>query len=175
MTSSKNVNNYRLQQQTRFKNNKVNKLIATGSRTGAEYVSVNEDIANTGSYKKDDTVAVIFDKPVENLVYYRKTGKALSKDASVAKAGNEILKAIKAGAIVVTDIKTHRTSKKGKQRDLLSKFMIDAGYRETKVGNGIWKPASEIKSEPKAGNEILKAVKVGALRGAVVLVWAFLA
>lgn len=27
--------------------------------------------------------------------------------------------------------------------------MIDAGYRETKVGNGIWKPASEIKAEPK--------------------------
>lgn len=149
LTSSKNVNNYRLQQQTRFKNNKVNKLIATGSRTGAEYVSVNEDIANTGSYKKDDTVAVIFDKPVENLVYYKKNGKALSKDASVAKAGTEILKAIKAGATVITDIKSHRTSKKNSHRDLLSKFMIDSGYRETKVGNGIWKPASEIKAEPK--------------------------
>ena len=149
LTSSKNVNNYRLQQQTRFKNNKVNKLIATGSRTGAEYVSVNEDIANTGSYKKDDTVAVIFDKPVENLVYYKKNGKALSKQSDVAKAGTEILKAIKAGATVITDIKSHRTSKKNSQRDLLAKFMIDAGYRETKVGNGIWKPASEIKAEPK--------------------------
>lgn len=149
ITSNKGMNNYRLQQQTRFKNNKVNKLIATGSRTGAEFVSVNEDIANTGSYKKDDTVAVIFDRPVENLVYYKKNGKALSKDASVAKAGNEILKAVNVGATVVTDIKTHRTSKKGKQRDLLSKFMIDAGYRETKVDNGIWKPASEIKAEPK--------------------------
>ena len=149
LTSSKNINNYRLQQQTRFKNNKVNKLIATGSRTGAEYVSVNEDISNTGSYKKNDTVAVIFDKPVENLVYYRKTGKALSKQAEVAKAGNEILKAIKVGATVITDIKSNRTSKKYSQRDLLSKFMIDAGYRETKVGNGIWKPASEIKAEPK--------------------------
>lgn len=149
LTSSKNVNNYRLNQQTRFKNNKVNKLIATGSRTGAEYVSVNEDIANTGSYKKDDTVAVIFDKPVENLVYYRKSGKALSKQPDVAKAGEEILKAIKVGATVITDIKSHRTSKKNSQRDLLSKFMIDAGYRETKVSNGIWKPASEIKAEPK--------------------------
>ena len=149
LTSSKNVNNYRLNQQTRFKNNKVNKLIATGSRTGAEYVSVNEDIANTGSYKKDDTVAVIFDKPVENLVYYKKNGKALSKQSDVAKAGTEILKAVKVGATVVTDIKSHRTSKKNSQRDLLSKFMIDAGYRETKVGNGIWKPASEIKAEPK--------------------------
>lgn len=149
LTSSKNVNNYRLQQQTRFKNNKVNKLIATGSRTGAEYVSVNEDIANTGSYKKDDTVAVIFDKPVENLVYYKKNGKALSKQPDVEKAGTEILKAVKAGATVITDIKSHRTSKKNTQRDLLAKFMIDAGYRETKVGNGIWKPASEIKAEPK--------------------------
>ena len=26
-------------------------------------------------------------------------------------------------------------------KDILAKFMLDAGYKETTVGNGIWKPA----------------------------------
>lgn len=153
MTSSPNVNNYRVKQQTRFKNNKVNKLIATGSRTGKEFKDVNEDITNTGSYTADDTVAVVFDKPVSNLVYHRNKESALSKDTTVYEAGQEILKAVKAKATVITDIKTSRMSKTKKTdgttttKDVLAKFMIDAGYRETTVGNGIWKPADQVKSK----------------------------
>ncbi len=153
MTSSPNVNNYRVKQQTRFKNNKVNKLIATGSRTGKEFKDVNEDITNTGSYSADDTVAVVFDKPVSNLVYFRKTKSAVSKDTTVYEAGQEILKAVKAKATIITDIKTSRMTKVKKAdgttdtKDLLAKFMLDAGYKETTVGNGIWKPADQVKSK----------------------------
>ncbi len=160
MTSNANINKFRLAQQTRFKNNKVNKLIATGSRTGKEYKDVNEDITNTGSYTADDTVGVVFDKRVENLVYHRNKKSALSKDNDVYLAGQEILKAVKAKATIITSIKSARITKvktadgKSVTKDRLAKFMIDAGYRETAVGNGIWKPADQVKSkEPDTGIE----------------------
>lgn len=160
MTSSPNVNNYRVKQQTIFKNNKVNKLIATGSRTGKEFKDVNEDITNTGSYSVDDTVAVVFDKPVSNLIYFRKTKSAVSKDTTVYEAGQEILKAVKAKATIITDIKTSRMTKVKKAdgttdtKDILAKFMLDAGYKETTVGNGIWKPADQVESiEPEINTD----------------------
>ena len=160
MTSSPNVNKYRTAQQTRFKNNKVNKLIATGSRTGKEYKDVNEDITNTGSYTADDTVAVVFDKPVSNLVYFKKTKSAVSKDSTVYEAGQEILKAVKAKATIITDIKTSRETKIKKAdgttgtKDVLAKFMLDAGYKETTIGNGIWKPADQVRSkEPEVDTD----------------------
>ena len=153
MTSSANINKFRLAQQTRFKNNKVNKLIATGSRTGKEYRDVNEDISNTGSYTADDTVGVVFDKRVENLVYFKKKKSAVSKDNDVFLAGQEILKAIKAKATIITSIKSARITKvktadgKSVTKDRLAKFMLDAGYKETVLGNGIWKPADQVESK----------------------------
>ena len=135
--------------------------IVQGDKTGDKPLSdvIKEYLKLKYNKPGDVFLGVVhrLDRPTTGIVIFAKTSKALSRlitsqkelELRIEKAGNEILKAIKAGATVVTDIKTHRTSKKGKQRDLLSKFMIDAGYRETKVGNGIWKPASEIKAEPK--------------------------
>ena len=160
-----NKNKYRIKDEKKFR--KANKLIAFGHKgTSTEaYQNANKAVANTGKYTKDDVVGV----SVSGMHWMQKNGEYKKvkhtessfrssfyggKDSKEAQLRAEIDKAIEAKATIVADTKANRERTYNKHTEgEIAKYLLQKGYVETELGNGVWKPKKVKKSKKKETEE----------------------
>lgn len=144
---------------------RATKLIGTSKAKNSRssiYMKDNKESTNTGTYTDNDTVAVLLDPVYRNVKEYTDAKK--DSNSQESRAFEELIKAKKAGATIITDPYSAKakgfSARNMVDADIRRQLLRGTRYKEIltksgKIGSGIWKPADIADKENESLQETI--------------------